>query len=155
MGIWIFCDKKAEYSCSYGRWNDFRIATINATFNYIKSHPISIECERGKFYVNKLFEIINENDTDNDLDIDIFLNYCNKPYFIDGLIFLNIYGIYTLCNKSDCEGYYSVGNSHDISQLFNLINDFYIDKEYDKHMIKRVKKIFKHSISKRKIVTIS
>jgi hypothetical protein len=154
MGIWIFCDT-SEYSCSYGRWNNFRMATIDATFNYIKSHAISTECEHEQFYVNKLREIINEIDSEPDLNIDIFLNYCNQPHFIDGLIFLNIYGVYSFCNKTDCDGYYSVGNSYDICQLFNLINDFYIDKEYTKHMIKRVKKIFKHSIRKRKIVTIS
>jgi hypothetical protein len=154
MGIWIFCDT-SEYSCSYGRWNNFRMATIDATFNYIKSHAISTECEREQFYVNKMLEIINKIESEPDLKIDIFLYYCNQQHFVDGLIFLNLYGLYAFCNKSDCDGYYSIGNSHDIFQLFNLINDFYIDKEYTKHMIKRVKKIFKHSIRKRKIVTIS
>ena len=58
MGIWIYCDEK-EYSCNYSSWDKFRMATIDATFNYIKSHAISTECEREQFYVNKLLEIIN------------------------------------------------------------------------------------------------
>ena len=48
------------------------MATIDATFNYIKSHAISTECEREQFYVNKLLEIINNIASEPDLNIDIF-----------------------------------------------------------------------------------
>lgn len=158
MGIWIYCDEK-EYSCNYSSWDKFRMATIDATFNYIKSHAISTECEREQFYVNKLLEIINNIESEPDLNIDIFLNYCNQPHFIDGLIFFNISGLYAFCNKSDCEGYYSVGNSYDICQLFKLIKNFYIvDKEFFKDInktIKTINKIFQESVRKRKIITIS
>ena len=89
------------------------------------------------------------------LNNDIFLEYCKQLLFIDTLVFFNISGLYAFCNKSDCEGYYSVGNSYDICQLFKLINNFYIDKEYTKYTSKRLKKIFQESVRKRKIVTIS
>ena len=79
--------------------------------------------------------------------------------FIDTLVFFNISGLYAFCNKSDCEGYYSVGNSYDICQLFKLIKNFYIvDKEVFQDInktINKIKKIFQESVRKRKIITIS
>ena len=93
------------------------------------------------------------------LDNDIFLEYCKQLIFIDTLVFFNISGLCAFCNKSDCEGYYSVGNSYDICQLFKLIKNFYIvDKEFfqDIHKtINKIKKVFQESVRKRKIITIS
>jgi hypothetical protein len=159
MGIWIYCDEK-EYSCSYGFWNKFRMATINATFKYIKSYISLTEItEYEKVYADKLLEFINKIESESNFDIDIFLNYCKESPFIDTLVFFNISGLYAFCNKSDCEGYYSVGNSYDICQLFKLIKKFYIvDKEFFKNIhktINKIKKIFQESIKKRKIITIS
>jgi hypothetical protein len=156
MGIWIYCDKK-EYSCSYGSWDKFRMATINATIKYIKSYISLTEITEYNqiYYTNKLLEFIDKIESEPNLDNDIFLEYCKQLLFIDTLVFFNISGLYAFCNKSDCEGYYSVGNSYDICQLFKLINNFYIDKEYTKYTSKRLKKIFQESVRKRKIVTIS
>ena len=71
------------------------------------------------------------------------------------LIYFNIGGLYTLCNKSDCEGYYSVGNSYDILHLITLIKPF-INKDYDclYENIDIIEKIFQESIKKNKIVII-
>jgi hypothetical protein len=159
MGIHIYCDKK-EYSCSYGSWDKFRMATINATFKYIKSYISLTEItEYDQIYANKLLEFIDKIESEANLDINIFLNYCKESPFIDTLVFFNISGLYAFCNKSDCEGYYSVGNSYDICQLFKLIKNFYIvDKECFKNIhktINNIKKIFQESIRKRKIITIS
>lgn len=159
MGIWIYCDKK-EYSCSYGSWDKFRMATINATFKYIKSYISLTEItEYDKVYADNLLEFIDKIESETNLDIDIFLNYCKQSPFVDTLVFFNISGLYAFCNKSDCEGYYSVGNSYDICQLFKLIKNFYIvDKEIfqDIHKtINKIKKVFQESVRKRKIITIS
>ena len=131
MGIHIYCHEK-EYSCSYGSWNNFRMATINATFKYIKSYITLTEItEYDKVYADKLLEIIDKIESEPNLDNDIFLEYCKQLVFMDTLVFFNISGLYAFCNKSDCEGYYSVGNSYDICQLFKLIKNFYIvDKEF-------------------------
>ena len=159
MGIHIYCDEK-EYSCSYGSWDKFRMATINATFKYIKSYISLTEMsEYDKVYADNLLEFIDKIESETNLDIDIFFNYCKQSPFVDTLVFFNISGLYAFCNKSDCEGYYSVGNSYDICQLFKLIKNFYIvDKEFFKDInktINKIKKIFQESVRKRKIITIS
>ena len=159
MGIWIYCDKK-EYSCSYSSWDKFRMATINATIKYIKSYINLTEIiEYDKVYADKLLEFIDKIESEPNLDNDIFLEYCKQLLFIDTLVFFNISGLYAFCNKSDCEGYYSVGNSYDICQLFKLIKNFYIvDKEVFQDInktINKIKKIFQESVRKRKIITIS
>jgi hypothetical protein len=159
MGIHIYCHEK-EYSCSYGSWDKFRMATINATFKYIKSYISLTEItEYDQIYANKLLEFIDKIESEPNLDINIFINYCEQSPFIDTLVFFNISGLYAFCNKSDCDGYYSVGNSYDICQLFKLIKKFYIvDKEVFQDInktINKIKKIFQESVRKRKIITIS
>jgi len=159
MGIHIYCDEK-EYSSSYGSWNKFRLATINATIKYIKSYITLTELsEYDQVYANKLLEFIDKIESEPNLDINIFIDYCKESPFIDTLVFFNISGLYAFCNKSDCEGYYSVGNSYDICQLFKLIKNFYIvDKEVFQDInktINKIKKIFQESVRKRKIITIS
>ena len=159
MGIHIYCHEK-EYSCSYSSWDKFRMATINATFKYIKSYIILTEItEHDQIYANKLLEFIDKIESEPNLDINIFINYCEQSPFIDTLVFFNISGLYAFCNKSDCDGYYSVGNSYDICQLFKLIKKFYIvDKEVFQDInktINKIKKIFQESVRKRKIITIS
>ena len=57
------------------------------------------------------------------------------------LFFFNISGIYAFCNKSDCEGYYSVGNSYDICQLFKLIKPFYTTDININKSIKQIEKV--------------
>lgn len=153
MGIYIHCGEKYEYSCSYGYWDQVRMNTINATFKYIKSYIASTEItEYNKYNTDILLEFINKIESEPKLDINIFNNYCRQFNFIDSLIFFNISGIYAFCNKSDCDGYYSVGNSYDICQLFKLIKPFYI---FDMKSIKLIEKVFKASLREGKIITIS
>jgi hypothetical protein len=64
------------------------------------------------------------NDLNNDVSFTLstFYNVCNKQRStINALIYARLGGIYSLINKSDCEGLYSVGNSYDICELFKLI----------------------------------
>lgn len=56
--------------------------------------------------------------------INTFIEITRNLDYVDALIYFGIDGLYSLCNKSDCEGFYSVGNSVDICQLFNLIEPF-------------------------------
>ena len=139
MGIHIHCDEK-EYSCSYSSWDKFRMDTINATIKYIKSYITLTEItEYNQVYANKLLEFIDKIESEPNLDINIFLDYCKQSPFIDTLVFFNISGLYAFCNKSDCEGYYSVGNSYDIYQLLKLIQKFYtVDKDFFQNINKTV-----------------
>ncbi len=90
-------------------------------------------------------------------DVGVFVTACDKFDSIDALIYFNINGLYALCNKSDCEGYYSPGNSSDICQLLDLIKPFI--KVNDEYVYERIYegdlyKLFTESATKRLIVTI-
>lgn len=88
MEIHIYCDEK-EYSCNYSSWDKFRMATITATFKYIKSYITLTELsEYDKVYANKLLDIIDKIESEPNLDINIFVNYCEQSPFIDTLVFL-------------------------------------------------------------------
>ena len=91
-------------------------------------------------------------------DVSTFVNACNKFSYIDSLIYFDIYGLYALCNKSDCEGYYSPGNSSDICRLFDSIKPF-INEElyeiiYEEEKNSDLYGLFKESETKKLIVTI-
>jgi hypothetical protein len=90
-------------------------------------------------------------------DVNVFVSACNKLNSIDSLIYFDINGLYALCNKSDCEGYYSPGNSSDICQLLDLIKPFV--KVNDEYVYERIYegylyRLFTESATKRLIVTI-
>ena len=80
------------------------------------------------------------------------------------LIYFDIGGLYSLCNKSDCEGFYSVGNSIDICKLFDLIEPFIKLNDEDKHSAiyvsgtgfycKSLYELFKESATQNKKITI-
>ena len=69
---------------------------------------------------------------------------------IDVLIFFGVGGLFSLCNKSDCEGYYSVGNAYDICELFHIIKPFLIEKSDSPdnyaNIITQVEDVFKESV---------
>ena len=57
--------------------------------------------------------------------LDIFNNiYTESWNFNDAFIHFDLGGLYSLCNKNDYEGYYSIGNSYDICELFLKIKPF-------------------------------
>ena len=71
-------------------------------------------------------------------------------------------GLFALCNQSDCEGYYTPGNSLDICSLFDKIEPFV--KKYDcynciytkeERLFNTVYEVFEHSYKTMKKVTIS
>lgn len=66
----------------------------------------------------------------------------------DALIYFNIDGLYALCNKSDCEGFYSVGNSKNIIRLFDLIEPF-VKKDNSVYM-----GIYEESFSRNKLYDV-
>jgi hypothetical protein len=93
--------------------------------------------------------------------IGLFLGNCTLE-IIDILIFFGVGGVYSFCNKSDCDGYYSVGNSYDICELFKLIKPFLIknkenmdSRDNDVYkFITEVEKVFQESIETKNFVVI-
>ncbi len=148
MGIDLYCVDYSFY-CSYSSWHTIRETIIKATLDYIidkfqkdeelyknitnedDEHNIN---EGTNYFAHKT--IINEmnncllkpsistNVLSNNNLLLKFLNSNKNTSYTDSLIYFNIGGLYSLCNKSDCEGYYSIGNSTDIVLLFDLIEPF-------------------------------
>jgi hypothetical protein len=144
MGIDLYCGEMT-YSCSYGGWNRIREHITQATFEFIldkfnKDKELYGNLneddddwigEGSEYYnymenINEIIKNIHDKvkikkNNDNDI-ISRFLSVIRKNIkLIDALIYFNINGLYDLCNKDDCEGFYSVGNSNDIYSLLELI----------------------------------
>jgi hypothetical protein len=169
MGIDITCNEKS-FSCGYGKWNKIRIDTIIATAEYLKHVKTTNQFEERTYpYVS--LEIINEfmsellsygsdpeqeqeqvseEDTKQEQNlVGLFLGNCTLE-LIDVLIFFGVGGLFSLCNKSDCEGYYSVGNAYDICELFHLIKPFLIENSDSPddcaNVITQIEDVFKESV---------
>lgn len=187
MGVDFYCGD-VTFGCSYGRWDDLRQTVIRATFDYIQDKfqreeelYKNITDEEDNNYIGKgstydcykndikgaiklMESMTSTNVFGINNTVNNFISLCKSLSHIDALIYFDIGGLYSLCNKSDCEGYYSVGNSIDICQLFDLIEPF-IKKnnedwygaiyEADKRpMDNRLYDLFKESAIKNKKISI-
>jgi hypothetical protein len=138
MGIDLHCNDK-KFSCSYGHWYEIRTEIIKATFDFIQDRfdkdnklysDLTDDNENwiGKgstyySYMTDLIEIKTQIFESNDL-FDKFIRLSHNLHVINTLIYFDIIGLVALCNKSDCEGFYSSGNSFDICYLFDKIEPF-------------------------------
>jgi hypothetical protein len=175
MGIDLYCGDKT-FGCSYGSWHNIRIELIKATFEYLEVHFAVTEYEEGthehgsmialKQYIEKIQNgsIVKESifsRKESNL-LELFTTYSSLLEFVDLLIQFGVGGIYSLCNKSDCEGFYSVGNSYDICELLKLVKPFLLKNKEDLDAeenclyngIDNVTNIFKESVEHNEIVRI-
>jgi hypothetical protein len=147
MGVDFYCGDVA-FGCSYGGWNELRKLVIKSTFDYIQDKfkkdfeaYNNIDDEEDEHYIgdgsvyncykNDIIKIIlsmsdpeDKNIFGLDNQVNNFIVITRNLNYIDALIYFDIGGLYSLCNKSDCDGFYSVGNSIDICKLFDLIEPF-------------------------------
>jgi hypothetical protein len=175
MGIDLYCGDK-NFGCSYGSWRNIRIELIKATFEYLEVHFAVTEYEEEthehgsmialKQYIQKIQNgsIVKESifsSKESNL-LDLFTTYSSLLEFVDLLIQFGVGGIYSLCNKSDNEGFYSVGNSYDICDLIKVVKPFLLknkdnidDKEnWLYREIDELIDVFKESVEKKEIVSI-
>ena len=191
MGVDLICSSKS-FSCGYGFWNLIRTAAIIATSDYLKDQLTKTNLEEGTYpyvslqningFMDELLsynknkeksEESSEEDevstpipTENDEEIPIiglFLGNCSLQVQ-DLLIYFGLGGLYSLCNKMDCEGCYSVGNAYDILELFKLIKPFIINKTDNLEIgteneiynsIIHVEKVFQESVDTKQYIMIS
>lgn len=139
MGVDFYCNN-ITFGCSYGGWAEIRKTIILATFKYLKEkfedkEKYGDECEDFCYVkliqnlIEKFEYIYNAMGCSNNL-----LSILNSNLiYQDALIHFDLGGLYSLCNKSDCEGYYTPGNSLDICKLLDIIKDSLhnLDSEYD------------------------
>lgn len=151
MGIDLFCNE-FRFETSYSHWNIIRETIITTTFDYIidkfkKDEELykDIDDDDDENYIGEgstyycykqkiinmhtslyKFNITNTNILNQKAYLlENILNFITTDIsYIDALIYFDIGGLYALCNKNDCQGFYSSGNSKDIIQLFDLIEPF-------------------------------
>ena len=167
MGIDLQCEDKI-FGCSYTSWNIIRVNIINATFDYIRDKILNNNQEIKYYYsgtelqqiksVLKKMEKFQYSILINN-KIDVFISLLSQDYNnINTFIYFNLGGLYELCNKSDCYGYYSCGNSLNICLLFDIIEPYM--KKYHEHEYiytntsTSIREIFEESINKKSIIYI-
>jgi hypothetical protein len=170
MSIDIGCVEEC-YSCSYSYWNTIRTDVIMATFDYLIVHlslkDLDEESLTETIYRKEMLDFIEyfikfkkKYDTIDIYEVNLFLTLCDSNK-LKYLIFYGVSGLYSFCNKnSECDSYYTVGNSYDVCELFILIKPFLIknrenieSSENDTfNSIIKIEKIFKESVEKNKIV---
>lgn len=139
MGVDFYCDN-ITFGCSYSSWAEIRKTITLATFKYLKEKFEDKEKYGDKYeysyYVKEIQNLIKNfeysyNVMDSTNNLLFLLN--GKLSYVDALIHFDLGGLYSLCNKSDCEGYYTPGNALDICKLLDIIKDSLhnLDSEYD------------------------
>lgn len=131
MGIDIICCDKS-FCASYSTWNDIRIIIIINTFDYIENE-LNMKIEENKDYIEsedyyKIIILELKNLFNKKKTIQNFINLCNNYEYMNSLNYYDLGGLYSLCNQSDCEGFYTPGNSLDICILLDKIK-LHIKKE--------------------------
>ena len=165
MSMELICDKE-HWTCTYMNWSKIRNECVRATFAYvehfIQTNTMRVNNEEKRLqdnillYINKIksYRSNNEHLTNADLHLySGFLEECNQIEFIDLLVKFGVGGLYALCHKSDCEGFYSVGNAYDICDLIPKILEFTSDNYYNR-CFNCIDKVFKESQELKRIVSI-
>ncbi len=165
MSMELICDKE-HWTCTYMNWSKIRNECVKATFayieHYIQTNTIRVNNEERRLqdniiaYINKIraYKSSNEHLTNADLHLySGFLEECKHIEFIDLLVKFGVSGLYALCHKSDCEGFYSVGNAYDICDIIPNILNFTSDNYYNR-CFNSIHKVFKESLELKRIVSI-
>ena len=162
MGIHLACDN-VSYSCGYGAWDTAREEIAHAAVTYLRSiydymltgnlYNGFVEEEQAEVQVRieKLLEYVEVN---NCVTIRDFIQMLSDFDFQNIFILFDLGGVYALLNKSDDDGYYSVGNSYDIAHTLSIIDNYVIYDEVKRNYM-YIKKVFDESRDTKKRVVIT
>lgn len=124
MGVQLVCGE-VSISCSYGLWNDIRFLIANACLEYFieitKDVDINVR-DISTHYHCHLVDLVEAIQKRNPESIVDFLSEIESYETHNTLIFFGMNGLYKLLAKSDCEGFYSPGDSMDICNMLILID---------------------------------
>lgn len=179
MGVDFYCGDYVFHS-SYSGWDEIRRQIMKSTFDFVSDKFAKDQLnyanvdeddedyigENSSYYrrmneIKQLIACVESNATAKpNNNVFDFVRACNECDYFDTLIYFDINGLYALCNKSDCEGYYSHGNSTDICHLLDLIKPFI--KANNEYVYERIYedcegdlyRLFAESATKKLIVTI-
>ena len=149
MGVVFICND-IDFGCSYSYWDKIRTNIIKATIDYIQDKfekdkelygHLTIDdencvCEGSIYYcyMSALIElktlVLSQKQMTHAFGITIDNTVNNVVKWSSNLEHKNalnkfdIGGLYALCNQTDCDGYYTPGNSLDICSLLDRIEPF-------------------------------
>jgi len=153
MGIDLSCGD-VTISCSYGNWNEIRFAIANACLKWFINETKELDPSERKiemrhhYHLLELVEYLQNKKPESIVD---YLSLIENPETIDVLIFFGAIGLHKLICKSDCEGFYSPGDSLDISNMLDNI-EWYLTDEFN---LENIKNIFRESAKLNENVLIS
>lgn len=170
--LYVKNNKEHHFSCSYKELYDIKMQLIKCFIKHLEELFITntksckIFNEDLNNIINLYYSMIGSNNSitgsnnylsgPNNFNINAFISQI-KLEEIDALIYFNLSGIYVLLNKTECDGYYSIGNSMDIVTSLNIMYEFDdtdTNNELDNNNIKQLYNIFVQSIDLHKIVII-
>jgi len=154
MGIDLDCCDQ-EFSCPYNTWNEVRMECIYATFRYLENLEKRLKPnDRIEMQTEFLHSILKLKPMLTESVNSFLSQFCRNDILIDTFISLDIYGLYSLINKSDCEGFYSPGNAFDIVLLLDKINP-YMTNEIVAELMPSIISLFKKSVESKISILIS
>jgi len=126
MGVQFDCGN-VSISCSYGLWNDIRFLIANACLEHFieitKDVDINV-IDISTHYHCHLIDFVEAIQKRKPESIVDFLSEIEAYETHNTLIFFGMNGLYKLLAKSDCEGFYSPGDSMDIGNMLILIEPY-------------------------------
>lgn len=180
MGIDLVCNEKS-FGCSYSNWSRLRNAFVRATFAYLEDFFARETYDEdttefdGKIRLLECIQIVRDRavSISGSIHTDV-LGYslgellhdecylesllttlrCDK-WLGELLIMFGVCGIFALCNKHDSDGFYSVGNSMDICELFQKIRPYILENKcMEEPFLQDLFDLFEESVEKKRIVRI-
>lgn len=180
MSIHLLCGN-VYFNCQVLYWNKMRESISNATnlfiVNYLNKFDLVTEDadenddkEKYSLYKKSISrDVFKERLTTFSIDYKyaefnahpklsevgtLLVEYLKLyNYYLDLLTVVGVNGVYSLVNKSDVEGFYSIGNCVDIVNAINTVHEF-IEDEYMKMAINDCKKVFQEGIEKNMVVAV-
>jgi len=177
MGVDFTCDTKT-FGCSYSGWHYFRNLIISATLAYLDDFLSKQKYKEDSYEFSAMNnlkkgvssirstanKLSSENKTIFGMDLGkspveecllkaLAMEIHNNSWFGELLIEYGLGGIWALCNKSDCEGFYSVGNAYDICELLCKVRPFLL-KNLDYDRTNDLLEMFQESVEKKMNVRI-
>lgn len=154
MGFCINCGG-VMYNCRYTDWVNFReeIAKSAVVFLVNEYDTLLKNGANESYLENQLSKIMEYIDVNNCSTIPDFMYLFENSDMLNTFIYYRLGGVYALLNKSDDDGYYTVGNSIDIVHTFQFIEQF-IENDDTKNALVEITKVFQKGIDEKKLVAI-
>lgn len=154
MGFEIVCGN-VSFSCGYSRWEVFREEIANASLRYLRKVyddmlAVNSSQTAEQTFMEQLLEYIELSGCDT---IPDFMRLFSDVDFLNTFIYHRVSGVFALLNKSDTDGFYSVGNSMDIVETMDILQEYIL---YDdvKAMYGQICEVFNESIRAKNLVVI-